>query len=76
MSVLSTRKRNTALWLLALAGVCQNLSAAWFGLIFISPGLALFQRSDWPLLLTANLLLGMVMLYLSVLSMKQAQKYE
>lgn len=59
-------KRVRLVWLNSLAGICQNISAAWFGLILVSPGFEAFRRDDWLWLLTASLLFGIFFLYLSV----------
>ncbi len=53
-------------WFSALSGVCQDLAAAWFGLILVAPGLAVFERSDFFLLLIRSLVFGILFLYLSV----------
>ncbi len=74
MNFISFRKKDTILWLLAVAGVCQNLSAAWFGVIFISPGFEVLQKPEWPLVLIVSFTFGMVMLYLSVYLTKQAKR--
>jgi len=62
----SNFSKESSLWFNSLAGVCQNLSAAWFGIILVSPGMAIFIRTDAFLLLTKLLLFGILFLYLSV----------
>jgi len=68
-------KKTRRLLLLSTASVCQNLSAAWFGLALFSPGLEIFKRSDWFFLLTKSFILGIFFLILSVFLISEA-KYD
>ncbi len=53
-----------SIWLKAFSGLFLNLSAGWFGAVFILPGLT----GNFLLVsLTANLLCGMLSLFLHVI---------
>ena len=63
-----------SLWLKALSGLCQNLSAGWFGVVLIAPNFS--EKPDWPWRLTINLFLGILLLVFSVIFDKFHQDHE
>lgn len=68
-------KRTYRLWLHSLSGICQNLSVALFGLAFITPNFSTLKDLEDILVLTLDILFGMLFLVLSV-EMEQILEYE
>src|SRR3989344_8465973 len=66
--VYQTRPTGTVLvgkrssFLKVLSGICGNLSAAWFGIILVAPGLSLFENPNYLAVLTRCLILGILFL--------------
>jgi hypothetical protein len=53
-------------WIISVSGVCQNLSAAWFGLAFVTPNFTPVNSPEGLFLLTLYTLFGMLFLVFSV----------
>lgn len=60
-------KRYKKAWLRMLAGVCGNITAGWFGLAFITPNFVNLSNTDGVIVLTRDVLLGIVFLLIGVL---------
>jgi len=66
-------KEDSSFWFAALAGVCQNLSAAWFGAILVLPKIETFKTPVGLGVLTSSIVLGIFFLYLSVWFLKRSK---
>ena len=53
-------------WLKALSGLCVNLSAAWFGVAFITPRFANLSEAEVLFVLTKSISSGIMFLLLTV----------
>lgn len=53
-------------WIKALAGLCINLSAGWFGLAIITPNFSELSETEALLVLTRDVFFGILFLYLTV----------
>lgn len=67
--------RNFRPWLRSLSGICQNMSVALFGLAFITPNFTTLNNPENILVLTLDILFGMLFLVISV-QMEQILEYE
>jgi len=58
-------KKDRLSLLKTVAGICGNLSAAWFGFILISPGFEQLSTSEEWVVLTRSLILGILFLLIA-----------
>lgn len=62
-------------WLRAFSGLSINLSAGWFGVVFIGPNVS-FPKNLWDFaVLTADIILAIVFLLVTVWCEKELQKW-
>jgi len=66
-------KKDSSFWFASLAGVCQDLAAAWFGVILVLPKVEVFKTVAGFWILTSSITLGMFFLYLSVWFLKRSK---
>jgi ABC-type amino acid transport system permease subunit len=66
-------KKDSGFWFTSLASVCQNLAAAWLGVILVLPKIEIFKTVAGFWVLTSSLVLGIFFLYLSVWFLKRSK---
>ena len=61
-------------WLKAFSGLCINLSAAWFGLAFVTPNFADLSNINILWVLIRDVLFGIVFLVLTAMIERRMEK--
>ena len=61
-------------WLKAFSGLCINLSAAWFGLAFVTPNFADLSNINILWVLIRDVLFGIVFLVLTAIIERRMEK--